>query len=100
MTQKIQNIDIDGASYPVADFSDEVKNLVAVRERWGNDLQQLEGEILNTRVALNAVDNQLAALVKAELEARAAISAANDAQASDAPVDEAAPTEDTAAPTV
>ena len=89
MSQKIQNIDIDGASYPVADFSDEVKNLISVRERWSEDLQKLESDNLKTRVALNAVDTQLAGLVKAELEARAAITAANDssvAPTEDAPV--------------
>lgn len=85
MAVKIENFDIDGKSYPVDSFSDEVKNLVAIRQRWADDAEQLESETLKTKVGLNAIDQQLTVLVKNELDARNAITAANDPTATATP---------------
>lgn len=76
------NLTIDGQSYAVADFSDKVKNLVAIRTEWQNEAQQERLALTKTEAAIRSLDTELAQLVGAELAEK------NDGAANDAPAAE------------
>jgi hypothetical protein len=75
------NLTIDGQNYAVADFSDKVQNLVAIRTEWQNDVQQERLALTKTEAAIRSLDVELAQLVGAELAAKSG--AANDASAAE-----------------
>jgi hypothetical protein len=72
------NLTIDGKDYAVADFSDKVKNLVAIRTEWQNEAQKERLALTKTEAAIRALDAELAQLVSAELSEKNG--AANDAE--------------------
>lgn len=61
---------IDGKSFAVADFSDKVKNLIAIRTEWQNDLVKERLMVAKSEAALRGVDAELAQLVSEELKAK------------------------------
>lgn len=75
------NLTIDGQNYVVEDFSDKVKNLVAIRTEWQNEAQQERLALTKTEAAIRSLDVELAQLVGAELAGKN--SAANDAPAAE-----------------
>lgn len=75
------NLTIDGQNYAVADFSDKVKNLVAIRTEWQNEAQQERLALTKTEAAIRSLDTELAQLVGAELAEKNG--AANDAPAAE-----------------
>lgn len=75
------NLTIDGQNYVVEDFSDKVKNLVAIRTEWQNEAQQERLALTKTEAAIRSLDVELAQLVGAELAGKNG--AANDAPAAE-----------------
>ena len=75
------NLTIDGQNYAVEDFSDKVKNLVAIRTEWQNEAQQERLALTKTEAAIRSLDAELAQLVGAELAEKNG--AANDAPAAE-----------------
>lgn len=75
------NLTIDGKNYAVEDFSDKVKNLVAIRTEWQNQAQQERLALTKTEAAIRSLDAELAQLVGAELAEKNG--AANDAPAAE-----------------
>lgn len=75
------NLTIDGQSYAVADFSDKVQNLVAIRTEWQNNAQQERLALTKTEAAIRSLDAELVQLVGAELVEKNG--AANDAPAAE-----------------
>lgn len=73
---------IDGVSYELAAFSDEVKNAMAVFESFAKDLQQEELKVLKTRSAMDHIRLQIVTQVKKEVDDKGLV-----------PVNEATPAE-------
>lgn len=71
---------VDGISYEMASFSDEVRNAMAVFETFAKDLQQEELKALKTRSAMDHIRMQIVTQVKKEVEEKGLV-----------PVNEAAP---------
>lgn len=73
---------IDGVSYELAAFSDEIKNAMAVFESFAKDLQQEELKVLKTRSAMDHIRLQIVTQVKKEVDDKGLV-----------PVNEATPAE-------
>lgn len=59
---------IDGISYELSAFSDEIKNAMAVFESFAKDLQQEELKVLKTRSAMDHIRLQIVTQVKKEVD--------------------------------
>lgn len=65
-----QSISLDGIEYSLNNFSSNVKNMVALRSKWTNDLAKAQLEAQKCDYAIKALDVTLANAVSAELEAK------------------------------
>lgn len=72
-----RSITIDGISYDVAQFSEQLQQAVAIYNAVNADLQKTQLEVIKCQAALQTIGSQITAGVKAELEAKQA-SAANE----------------------
>ncbi len=71
----IKTLTIDGKEYDLEVFSDQVKNYVALRTRWANDLSDERVKAAKTEAALKALDAELSQLVTKEVKEMAEKSA-------------------------
>lgn len=67
MANEATTLNLDGVSYSLEDFSDAVKNTLAVFNAFAVDLQKEEVAVLKTRAAMDHVRMQLVTQVKAEV---------------------------------
>lgn len=73
-----RTLTLDGATYDVASFSQQVQAAVSVYNTFQADLQREQLAVVKTQNALQAIGAQLTAAVKAELEAKKATESADD----------------------
>jgi hypothetical protein len=83
--EQARSITVDGISYDVAQFSQEVQQAVVIYNAIQADLQKHQLEVIKCQAALQTVGAQIGNAVKAELEKKAAEvkEAANAPQAAD-----------------
>jgi hypothetical protein len=62
-----KSITIDGAEYPLTQFSETVQRLVGIHTSWRGDLVDERLAVAKTEAAIRAVDAELAGLINAEL---------------------------------
>lgn len=67
-----RSITLDGISYDVAQFSEQVQQAVNIYNAFAADLQKAQLDVIKCQAALETVGKQIAAAVKAELEKKAA----------------------------
>lgn len=67
-----RSITIDGISYDVAQFSQEVQQAVGIYNAIAADLQKNQLEVIKCQAALQQVGSQIGTAVKGELEKKAA----------------------------
>jgi hypothetical protein len=65
-----QSITVDGISYDLAQFTDEVKAAVGVYNAINLDLQKAQVEVLKGQAALQTIGTQIATAVRKELDAK------------------------------
>lgn len=65
-------ITLDGTTYNVADFSEPVRQAIAIYMSFQSDLQKQQLEVLKTQAALQNIGAQIAAAAKKELEEKQA----------------------------
>ena len=88
MSEQARTITLDGISYDVAQFSEQVQQGVAVYNAIAAQLQGEQLAVIKSQAALQTLGGQLAQAVRKELdEKKAAAEAA--APAADAPADAA-----------
>ncbi len=68
---EVPTVTIDGVTHSVTDFSNEVQQLVGIRNLWGNQLNDERLAAAKTEAALRTLDNQLAELVTKQLDEKA-----------------------------
>jgi hypothetical protein len=61
---------LDGVSYNINNFSQNVQSMIAVRERWEDDLTKERSAVLKTESAIRSLDEQLSRIVQEELIAK------------------------------
>lgn len=71
MTQTTPEIVLDGVSYSLSNFSQNVQAMVNVRQRWEGELAEERSKVLKTEQAMRALDAELTALVQKELADKA-----------------------------
>ena len=64
------HINLDGTQYNVADLSDDVKQLLMLRERWTTELTEETNAVIKTQQAIRSLDLQLITVIQAELSHR------------------------------
>ena len=62
-----KSITIDGSEYPLTQFSETVQRLVGIHTSWRGNLVDERLAVAKTEAAIRAVDAELAALIKDEL---------------------------------
>lgn len=67
-----RSITVDGISYDLAQFSDAVKQAVAVYNKFQADLQAAQLEVIKSQSAMQTIGTQIADAVKKELADKAA----------------------------
>lgn len=67
-----RSITVDGISYDLAQFSDAVKQAVAVYNKFQADLQAAQLEVIKSQSAMQTIGAQIADAVKKELADKAA----------------------------
>lgn len=65
--EAIKNLIVDGVEYPVDQFSPQVQNLVATRQKWSDELLNERSAVVKTEAAIRQLDNELSTLVQQEL---------------------------------
>lgn len=83
-TQQSTLLTVDGVSYEMAAFSDEIKNAMAVFETFAKDLQQEELKALKTRSAMDHIRMQIVTQVKKEVEDKGLVPVSEEATATEA----------------
>lgn len=63
-----QTITVDGISYDIAQFSNEIKQAISIYNTINADLQKAHVEVVKSQAALQTIGNQIAAGVRKELE--------------------------------
>ena len=76
MTDQVQTITLDGVQYPLADFSAQVVQAVAIYNGFAADLQKEQLAVLKTQSAIQHLGAQITEAVKKELADKAAAEAA------------------------
>lgn len=74
-----RSITLDGISYDVAQFSEQVQQAVSIYNTFTADLQKSQLDVIKCQAALETVGKQIAGAVRAELEKKAAEATAADA---------------------
>lgn len=72
MTQRVEapvTVTIDGQEFPVSQFSDNVKQLIAIHTQWRNELTEERLKVAKTENALRALDAELSQTIAQELQA-------------------------------
>lgn len=77
--EQARSITIDGISYDVAQFSQEVQQAVVIYNTIAADLQKSQLEVIKCQAALQTVGGQISQAVKAELDKKAAEAKTPDA---------------------
>jgi hypothetical protein len=70
MTQRVEapvTVTIDGKEFPVSQFSDNVKQLIAIHTQWRNELTEERLKVAKTENALRALDAELSQTIAQEL---------------------------------
>ncbi len=70
MTEQTRTITLDGQSYELAQFSEQVQQAVAVYNNFTADLQKEQLAVLKTKSAIEALGAQIAKAVRDELDAK------------------------------
>lgn len=70
MSDLTRTITLDGISYDVAQFSQQVQQAVAIHSSFSADLKKAQLEVLKTQAALKVVTDQISESVQKELEAK------------------------------
>lgn len=73
-----RSITVDGISYDLAQFSDAVKQAVAVYNKFQADLQEAQLEVIKSQSAMQTIGTQIADAVKKELAEKAAAATTAD----------------------
>ena len=60
---------LDGVEYPVAQFSDNARKLIGIRQVWYSQVEEERLAVAKSEAAIQNLDGQLSALLKSELEA-------------------------------
>lgn len=71
-TQAPMTLTLDGQEYPIDQFSDKVKRLVAIFRSWEAETVKERLSVAKGEAALRDLTREIEGLVKAELEAQAA----------------------------
>ncbi len=87
MSEQARTITLDGISYDVAQFSEQVQQGVAVYNAIAAQLQGEQLAVIKSQAALQTLGSQLAQAVRKELDEK---KAAAEATAADAPAADAA----------
>lgn len=70
MSEQTRTITLDGESYELTQFSDQVQQAVAVYNTFTADLQKEQLAVLKTKSAIEALGAQIAKAVRDELDAK------------------------------
>jgi hypothetical protein len=80
--EQARNINVDGISYDVAQFSPGIQQAVGLYNAFSVDLQKAQMEVVKNQAAMNNIGNQIGEAVKKELaDKQAAMAAAAVEQA-------------------
>lgn len=74
MTEQARTINIDGETYNLDEFSPGVQQAVAIYNKFQDQLQDQQLEVMKTQAALQQVGQQITEAVKKELADKAAAS--------------------------
>lgn len=73
MTQVAPKLIMDDVEYDVSKFSQEVQNLLNVRQQWLDEAAVERSKLIKTEAALRQLDIELTEKVKVEIEAFPAV---------------------------
>lgn len=73
-------ITMDGVNHELAQFSDKVKQLVAIFQTWDQDAGKVRLELSKVEAAQRQLSSEISALVATELKAKAEAEAEQPAQ--------------------